>query len=74
MRLLTVIEAPRAKIAELIGRHEMLQHFYHNGWVHLVALDPEDGGVYRYRAMGVWSRVGGVPNIQCEMSGKESFE
>jgi uncharacterized protein YbcC (UPF0753/DUF2309 family) len=61
MRLLTVIEAPRANIGKLIGRHEVLQHFYHNEWVHLVALDPEDRALYRYRPTGVWSRVDGVP-------------
>lgn len=60
MRLLTVIEAPRANIAKLIGRHEVLQHLYHNEWVHLVALDPEDGFLYRYRSTGVWSRIDGI--------------
>lgn len=57
MRLLTVIEAPRSNIDKLIGRHEVLQHYYHNEWVHLVAMDPDDGGLYRYQPSGVWSRV-----------------
>lgn len=57
MRLLTVIEAPRARIEQLIGRHELLQHYYHHEWVHLVALDPEDGVLYRYLPSGTWSRV-----------------
>jgi uncharacterized protein len=61
MRLLTIIEAPRANIETLIGRHETLKHLYHNEWVHLVALDPEGGALYRYRSTGVWSRVDGVP-------------
>ena len=61
MRLLTVIEAPRSNIGKLVRRHEMLQHFYHNEWVHLVAFDPEDGVLYRYRPTGVWSPVDGVP-------------
>ena len=60
MRMVTVIEATRANIEKLIGRHEVLQQFYHNQWVHLVALDPEDGGLYRYEATGAWSRIGGV--------------
>ncbi|WP_447979286.1 DUF2309 domain-containing protein [Candidatus Nitrospira bockiana] len=63
MRLLTVIEAPRTKIGELIGRHELLQHFYHNEWVHLVALDPEDGGLYRYRPAGTWTSVRSVDSV-----------
>ena len=48
MRLLTIVEAPRDRIDELIGRHELLQHYYHNEWVHLAALDPSDRAWYRY--------------------------
>jgi uncharacterized protein YbcC (UPF0753/DUF2309 family) len=61
MRLLTIIEAPRASIEKLIGRHEVLQHFYRNEWVHLVALDPEDRELYRYQSTGTWVRLTGVP-------------
>jgi uncharacterized protein YbcC (UPF0753/DUF2309 family) len=62
MRLLTIIEAPRSNIEKLIRRHEALQHFYHNEWVHLVALDPEDGVLYRYLPTGAWKNVpGGQP-------------
>lgn len=57
MRLLTVVEAPRPSIDKLIERHEVLQHFYRNEWVHLAAIDPEDGLLYRYHPSGTWSRV-----------------
>ena len=57
MRLLTVVEAPRERIEKLIARHEMLQHQYHNEWVHLVALEPEEGVFYRYRPTGEWARI-----------------
>ena len=57
MRLLTLVEASRARIEKLIARHEVLQHFYRNEWVHLAALDPEDGTWYRYMPWGVWRRV-----------------
>ena len=57
MRLLTIIEAPRERIDKLISRHEVLQHYYHNEWVHLVALDPEDGVWYRYHAKGTWNAI-----------------
>jgi uncharacterized protein YbcC (UPF0753/DUF2309 family) len=60
MRLLTVIEAPRSNIDVIIGRHEMLQHYYRNEWVHLVAVDPEDGALYRYRPSGTWHRITAV--------------
>lgn len=57
MRLLTLVEASRARIETLIARHEVLQHFYHNEWVHLATLDPEDGTWYRYMPSGAWRRV-----------------
>jgi uncharacterized protein YbcC (UPF0753/DUF2309 family) len=57
MRLLTIIEAPTERIDKLIARHEVLQHYYHNEWVHLVALDPESGVWYRYHPKGVWNVI-----------------
>ena len=57
MRLLTIVEAPRERIEELIVRHEVLRHFYHNEWVHLIALDPNDGVWYRYRPTGEWTLI-----------------
>ncbi|TKB72742.1 MAG: DUF2309 domain-containing protein [Nitrospira sp.] len=59
MRLLTIIEAPRERIEKLIARHEVLRHYYHNEWVHLVALEPEEGVLYRYRPTGQWARIDG---------------
>lgn len=57
MRLLTIVEAPRPRIDKLIARHEVLQHFYDNEWVHLVALDPEEQVWYRYRPTGEWRTI-----------------
>ena len=57
MRLMTIIEAPRERIDKLIARHEVLRHFYHNEWVHLVALDPKDQVWYRYRPDGTWHPI-----------------
>lgn len=57
MRLLTMVEAPRKGIEKLIARHEVLQHYYHNEWVHLIVLDPEDRTWYRYRPSGEWTRI-----------------
>lgn len=57
MRLLTIVEAPRSGIEKLIARHEVLQHYYHNEWVHLIVLDPEVGDWYRYRPNGDWARI-----------------
>ena len=58
MRLLTIVEAPRRGIEKLIARHEVLQHYYHNEWVHLVVLDPDDKTWYRYRPTGEWAHLG----------------
>ncbi len=60
MRMLTLIEAPRERIEKLIERNAVLQRFYHNEWVHLVALEPEEGGLYRYLPAGEWRRIGGA--------------
>ena len=57
MRLLTIIEAPRERIEALIARHEVLEHYYHNEWVHLVVLEPEERILYRYRPTGEWVRI-----------------
>jgi len=57
MRLLTVIQAPRSRIDRIIQRHAQLQHYYHNEWVHLVVLDPEDQMWYRYRPTGEWKPI-----------------
>jgi hypothetical protein len=59
MRLLTIVEAPRARVEKLIARHEVLKHFYHHEWVHLVAREPDSGVWYRYLPKGEWSRVAG---------------
>lgn len=52
MRLLTLIEAPRECIGMIIGRHHVLQHYYDNHWVHLVALEGET--FYRYLPKQEW--------------------
>jgi len=57
MRLLTIVQAPRERIDKLIARHDVLKRFYHNEWVHLVALEPEEGILYRYRPTGEWATM-----------------
>ncbi len=54
MRMITVIEAPRERINPIIRRHPVLQHFYDNRWVYLVAFDPEEGIFYRYIPKQGW--------------------
>ena len=54
MRLLTVIEAPPARISAVIEKHALLQELLHNGWLNLVAVDPSSGAWQRYGTGGVW--------------------
>jgi uncharacterized protein YbcC (UPF0753/DUF2309 family) len=56
MRLLVVIEAPRERIDVIIPRHPVLQNYYDNEWVQLVAMDPEDNCFYRYLPKQGWIR------------------
>lgn len=55
MRLLTLIEAPRERILQIIHRHRLLQHLYDNEWVRLAALDPEEKIFYRYIPKRGWT-------------------
>ncbi|MBI3995324.1 MAG: DUF2309 domain-containing protein [Nitrospirae bacterium] len=55
MRLLTLIEAPRERILQIIHRHRLLQHLYDNEWVRLAALDPEEKIFYRYIPKQGWT-------------------
>lgn len=57
MRLLLIVEAPRERIDTLIRRHPILQRFYHNRWVRLVNLEPEEGVFYRYHHKDSWQRT-----------------
>ncbi len=54
MRLLTIVEAPRARVEALIQRHDILKRVYHNEWVHLMVLEREERTLYRYRPAGGW--------------------
>ena len=55
MRLLAVIEAPMDRISMLIERHAILQKLFHNGWVNLLALDPDTPhAVHRYNTDSTW--------------------
>ncbi len=57
MRLLTIVEAPRARVEGLIQRHDVLKRFYHHEWVHLMVLEREERRLYRYRPAGGWQDI-----------------
>lgn len=57
VRLLAVIEASPTIIGGIIAKHEILQHFFHNGWVNLVAIDPETFTFHRYNTDATWEPI-----------------
>jgi uncharacterized protein YbcC (UPF0753/DUF2309 family) len=57
MRLLTVIEAPRERIDQIIRGHRHLQHLYDNEWVRLMAIEPAEGILYRYIPKHGWMAI-----------------
>jgi len=56
-RLLTVIYAPRAKITPIMERQEILKTLFFNGWVKLVAIEPEQNQAYELDRQGQWHLI-----------------
>jgi uncharacterized protein YbcC (UPF0753/DUF2309 family) len=57
MRLLTLIEAPRQRIDQIIRGHRLLQRLYDNEWVRLIAIEPVEGGFYSYTPKRGWKAI-----------------
>ncbi len=57
MRLLTLIEAPRQRIDQIVRGHRLLQHLYDNEWVRLIAIEPEAGRFYGYIPKHGWTAI-----------------
>ncbi len=58
MRLFVAIEAPRARILDIVERSPLLTQLCDNEWMHLVAIDPEsDESLYRYRPRQGWASI-----------------
>jgi uncharacterized protein YbcC (UPF0753/DUF2309 family) len=56
-RLLTVIYAPKAKINPIIARQEILKTLFFNGWVKLIAIEPEQNQAYELDRQGQWHLI-----------------
>ncbi|MDH4226761.1 MAG: DUF2309 domain-containing protein [Deltaproteobacteria bacterium] len=54
MRLVSIIEAPKDDILNIVKRHPVLQNFYDKEWVYLVSIDPVTGEFNRYVADKGW--------------------
>ena len=60
LRLLTVVEAPRARIDDVIARNQVLRRLFGNGWVALAAREGP-GGTWSTRTRdGDWRRWDGT--------------
>ncbi|TFG62574.1 MAG: DUF2309 domain-containing protein, partial [Nitrospirales bacterium] len=57
LRLLAIIEAVPQVISSIIQKHAILQQLFHNGWLNLVALDPQNFGFHRYNLDGSWEAI-----------------
>ena len=54
MRLNVLIEAPKERIGAIVDKHESVGKLVRNQWLHLIALDPNDGRAYRFLPSGEW--------------------
>jgi uncharacterized protein YbcC (UPF0753/DUF2309 family) len=54
MRLIAILEAPTSRISAIIQKHTVLQHIFHNQWIHLMAIDPATGEFHRYNPDSTW--------------------
>ncbi len=54
VRLSAVIEAPEASIDGVLERHAVLRQLADNGWLHLLRVDPQQGGVWQRLGRGRW--------------------
>lgn len=59
LRLLVLVEAPRASLQQIIEKHAMVRNLVTNGWVCLVAW--EDNQFYRWTANETWELQSVVP-------------
>lgn len=56
MRLITVIEAPLARVQDLLARLYKPRELVDNGWIRLLVLDPDDGAAQLFE-QGRWQRL-----------------
>ncbi len=74
MRLLTIVEAPRERLEELIRHHEVLNRYYHKSWVHLIVFEREENAWYRYRASRDWQRIQVDSTSRTEVEGVSPWQ
>ena len=69
IRLLTVIEAPRALVESVIAKHPGLERLFQNEWVSLVVCEPNEAAFYHYDIMQGWRVVSEESELRQELEG-----
>jgi hypothetical protein len=72
LRLLTAVHAPVKRIEAVIQRNDVLKTLFGNGWVALLALDPESGQTLRRTRAGDW--IPAAPQRPAAGDGKTAVE
>ena len=72
LRLLTAVHAPAKRIEAVIQRNDVLKTLFGNGWVALLALDPERGQALRRTRAGDW--IPAAPTRPAHGDGKTPAE
>ncbi|QNP46895.1 DUF2309 domain-containing protein [Sphingomonas sediminicola] len=57
-RLLTIVEAPLDRLEEIIDRNAILQRLFGNGWVQLIAVEPNTGRFRCWRTVKEFAKPG----------------
>ncbi|MFC4145082.1 putative inorganic carbon transporter subunit DabA [Micromonospora mangrovi] len=60
LRLLALVRAPRPLVDAVLDRNPALRDLTDGGWLHLIALDPTDGGWWQ-RTRGGWRELPPTP-------------
>jgi uncharacterized protein YbcC (UPF0753/DUF2309 family) len=66
LRLLAIVNAPRARIDRVIARNVILQRLFHNEWLGLAAFDPETNSFWNYRPDATWEAQSDVTAARVE--------
>jgi uncharacterized protein YbcC (UPF0753/DUF2309 family) len=66
LRLLAIVNAPRARIDRVIARNVILQRLFHNEWLGLAAFDPETNSFWNYRPDATWEAQSDITAARVE--------
>eukprot|EP01036_Dinobryon_divergens_P051102 gene51101-68411_t len=68
LRLSVYLEAPRAPIEAILARHELPRQLAANGWLHLLRVDPDSGGVEPW-SPGAWRENAAATTTAAALNG-----